>query len=158
MFEHFSPNEMEHSGNMQGFHVFSDCHNISIFSWCAHSLGTCGYSRFFLFVISFNPHWWKTQHRLWLRCVHCPDVSRTSRDLNSGFSSYEQTDGCRGGWGWEKDGVGGLGLVDESFYTEWMDNKVLPYRTTVWLNNYIQYPMIYIVNLKVYSNIHELQK
>lgn len=130
----FQSNEMEHSGNMQGFHVFSDCHNISIFSWCAHSLGTCGYFRFFLFVISFNPHWWRSNTDCdWDVSIASQMLSRTSRDLNSGFSSYEQTGGCRGRVGggrrmeWEV-GVSRWKLL----YTEWMNNKVLPYRTAVW--------------------------
>ena len=85
----FQSTEREHSGNVEVLHIFSDCHNISIFSWCAHSLGSCSYLRFFLFVISFNPHWLRSNTYCdWDVSIASQMLSRTSRDLNSGFSWF----------------------------------------------------------------------
>ena len=50
----------------------------------------------------------------------------------------EQTCGCQGGGGWEKDGVGGCGQQMQTITYRMDKQQVLLYST----GNYIQYPMI----------------
>lgn len=54
-----------------------------------------------------------------------------------------------GGWGVGEGWSGRLGLVDESFYIQngWI-TKSYPIGLLYGTDNYIQYAMIYIVNLK----------
>ena len=50
----------------------------------------------------------------------------------------EQTCGCQGGGGCERNRAGGGVIRCKLLYTEWINSKVLLYIT----ENYIQYPMV----------------
>ena len=60
-----------------------------------------------------------------------------SMKQNRIMDTEEQMGGCQGGGARGKDAAGGWGQQCNLVYTEWINNKVLLYRT----GNYIQYPV-----------------